>query len=76
MKLSQAISKGRAKKWLNASVRRSPSNSKEWFIMLKSTTQRLSMLVDDEDNVIVSEDLNEFVDLMKQIGIGEFTVFL
>jgi len=76
MKLSKAIEKGKEKNWLSAQIRRNPSAPQQWFVMLVDTQQRSFMLVSDEDDPILSEDLNEFVILMKKIGIREFTVFL
>jgi len=77
MKLSKAIEKGKDKHWLSAQIRRNPSTRQQWFIMLVNIKQQIFMLADDdEDKPILSEDLNEFIELMKKIGIREFTVFL
>lgn len=76
MKLSKAIEKGKEKYWLHAQIRRNPTDLSQWFVMLADIKQRPFMLVDDDDNTILSEDLNEFTELIKKIGIREFTVFL
>ncbi len=76
MRLSNAIKKGEKKYWGCAHVRRNPSAPNEWFIMLLGKKHIPLMLVDDNESPIVSEDLNEFNDVFKQLGIREFTVYL
>lgn len=76
MQLSNAIKKGEKKYWKCAHVRRNPSMPTQWFVMLLGQKRIPLMLVDDDEAPIVSEDLNAFNDLFKQLGIREFTVFL
>ncbi|HEY7773973.1 MAG TPA: hypothetical protein VIC26_12390 [Marinagarivorans sp.] len=76
MKLSEAIQKSENKHWLSASIRKNPSLTSEWFVMLIDGDQRPHMLVDDHENPIVNDDLNYFVELLKAIGLREFSVFL
>lgn len=76
MKLSKAIEKGKDKKWLNAQIRRNPSSRQQWFVMLVNIKQQISILADDDDNPILNEDLNKFIELMTMLSIREFTVFL
>lgn len=76
MKLSNAIKKGEKKYWLSATIRKNPSSLTQWFVMLVDKKQRPHMLVDDNENPIVNQDLNHFIDVLKNIGINEFTVFL
>lgn len=76
MKLSEAIEKNKTKNWLYAQIRRNPSDPNQWFVMLTDTQKRPFMLVDEADIPILSEDLNNFIDLMNKIGLREFTVFL
>lgn len=75
MKLSEAIEKGKAKNWPCASLRKNPSSPTQWFVMLNDKNQRPHMLVDDNENPILSHDLNYFTELLKQVGVREFTVF-
>ncbi|WP_188151341.1 hypothetical protein [Teredinibacter waterburyi] len=76
MKISVAIKKGKTKNWLYGHIRRNPSSPKQWFVMLTDKKLRPFMLVNDDDNPILSEDLNEFIEIMKKIGLREFSVFL
>lgn len=76
MKLSDAIIKGAQKHWVNAHIRKNPSDLKQWFIMLVDAQQQSFILADDTDAPMVSEDLNTLSDVMRQIGVREFTVFL
>ncbi len=76
MKLSEAIERGKAKSWLHANIRRNPSSPTQWFVMLTDKNQMPRMLVDDQENPIVSENLNYFVELMKSLNIREFSVFI
>ncbi|MBU2984118.1 hypothetical protein KO528_02035 [Saccharophagus degradans] len=76
MKLSEALTKGKEKYWVNANIRKNPSSTTQWFVMLADKYQRPHMLVDDQENPIVHHDLNYFSDLLKKIHVREFTVFL
>ncbi len=76
MKLSDAIEKACNKYWLSASLRKNPSLPTQWFVMLIDKNQRLHMLVDDDENPIINHDLNHFIDVLKSIGIREFTVYM
>lgn len=76
MKLSKAIDKGKNKHWLCANIRKNPSSPTEWFVTLVDKNQLSYMLVDDNENPVLSRDLNYFTDTLKSIGVREFTVFL
>jgi hypothetical protein len=76
MRFSEAVNKGKTKYWLSATIRKNPSSPAQWFVMLVDSSQRSHMLVDDDENPIVDEDLNYFVELLKKIGVREFAVFL
>lgn len=76
MRLSEAVEKGKTKYWQSANIRKNPSSLTQWFVMLVDSYQRPHMLVDDCENPILNEDLNYFIELLKKIGVREFTVFL
>ena len=76
MKLSDAMEHGKNKYWSHAHIRRNPSNPSQWFVMLACNKEKPHMLVDDHENPIVSKDLNHFVELIKTLGIREFTVVI
>jgi hypothetical protein len=76
MKVDEAIEKGKHKHWLCASIRKNPSSPKQWFVMLEDVNHLTHMLVDPEENPILSCDLNQLTETLKNIGIREFTVFL
>lgn len=76
MTLSEALERGKNKYWSHANIRRNPSNRNQWFVMLACNNQKPYMLVDDQENPIVSEDLNHFVELIRTLGIREFTVVI
>ena len=76
MKLSEAIYKGKNKNWLCANIRKNPASPSQWFVMLIDKNYMAHMLVDDDEAPILSRDLNQFTDVLKDIGIREFTVYL
>lgn len=76
MRLTKAIEAGKNKFWLQGHVRKNPSSTAQWFVMLTDKNQMQHMLVDDQENPIVSEDLNRIAEIMKSVGIKEFSVFI
>ena len=75
MKLSEAAEKGKNRYWVSAQVRRNPGAIDQWFVMLVNSESKQFMLASDDDDPIVSSDLNTFINLLGQLGIKEFTVF-
>lgn len=76
MRLSKAIEAGKNKFWLYGNVRKNPSSTAQWFVMLTDKNEMQHMLLDDQENPIVSEDLNRITKIMKSVGIREFSVFI
>ncbi|MCR6650112.1 MAG: hypothetical protein NVV73_00825 [Cellvibrionaceae bacterium] len=76
MKLSEALKKRKTRHWQCANIRKNPSSPTQWFVMLVDRNQLSHMLVDESDNPITHHDLNHFAEVLKDIGVREFTVFL
>lgn len=76
MKLSEALTLGKTGHWKEAQVRVSPGDANQWFIMLNDATYKSFFLVDEDDKPITSEDITPLAELIRSIGLKEFTVFL
>ena len=76
MKLSNAIAIGKEGKWIEAEVRKNPSDQCQWFVMLRGRDHKPFILADDEDTPITLNDLDSISDLIQSIGVKEFKVFL
>lgn len=76
MKLDNAIALGNTGAWEEAQVRVSPGNRTHWFVMLRDNHGKSFVLADNDDNAIASEDLNALSQLIKSLGLNDFTVFL
>lgn len=76
MKLSNAIAIGKEGKWIEAEVRKNPSDQSQWFVMLRNSDHKPFMLADDEDTPITLNELDSISDLIQSIGVKEFKVFL
>jgi len=81
MLLNDAIALGENGSWLEAQVRvspgtKTPSSKTQWFVMLRDTSNKSFVLADNDDQPIASEDMSALAELIRQIGLKEFTVFL
>jgi hypothetical protein len=76
MKLDNAVALGKSAAWQVAQVRTSPDNRRQWFVMLRDKSSKSYVLADNSDKPIVTEDLNSLVELIKSLGLNDFTVFL
>ncbi|WP_409526398.1 hypothetical protein [Nitrincola sp. MINF-07-Sa-05] len=76
MKLNEAIELGKTGRWQDAQVRVSPDNSNQWFVMLRDSHYKYFVLSDNDDRPIATEEMNRLADLIRSIGLKEFTVFL
>jgi hypothetical protein len=76
MKLNEAIELGKAAHWQGAQVRVRPGNPDHWFVMLQDAHHKSYVLADNDDKPIAAEEMNRIVELIRRIGLKEFTVFL
>ena len=76
MKLNDAIELGKTDRWQEAHVRVSPDNRNQWFVLLWDTQYKSFVLSDNEDRPIATEEINELAELVRSIGLKDFTVFL
>lgn len=76
MKLDNAVALGKAGAWEEAQVRVSPNNRTQWFVMLRDNHSKSFVLVDNDDTPIATDDMNTLVQLIKSLGLNDFTVFL
>ncbi len=76
MKLSKAIEKGHSKYWASAQVRKNPTAQQDWFVMLVGTDEKQHMLVDEDEKPMVTNDINQLVELIELVGIKSFSVFI
>ncbi|WP_101758262.1 hypothetical protein [Oceanicoccus sp. KOV_DT_Chl] len=76
MKLDDAIALGRDGQWQEAQVRVSPQSRSQWFLMLSDHQNKFYILADNEDEPIASDDLNTLTQMIKSLGLKNFTVFL
>ena len=74
MKLNEAIE--RKGSWQEAQIRISPGSRKQWFVMLHDCNYKSFILADNNDQSIATEDINALAELIRSIGLKEFTVFL
>ncbi len=76
MKLDNAVALGKTGAWEEAQVRASPKNRTQWFVMLRDNRSKSFVLADNDDNPIATDDMNTLVQLIKSLGLNDFTVFL
>ena len=76
MKLNEALKLGKMGRWQETQVRVSPGDRSQWFVMLQDTEKKSFILADNEDQPIVTRDINELVNVIRSIGLKEFTIFL
>lgn len=74
MKLNEAIELGKVGSWQDAQVRISPGSRDQWFVLLQDVYHKSFILADNDDQPIASEDMNALVQLIRSIGLKEFTV--
>lgn len=76
MKLNDAIAMGKESVWIEAQVRANPGSLAQWFVTLRNTSNKYFILADDDDDPITMDDMNALAELIKSIGLKEFSVFL
>jgi hypothetical protein len=76
MKLNEATALGEQGHWQEAQVRISPSNRAQWFVMLNDSQHKSFVLADNDDRPIATENMTALAELIRSIGLKEFTVFL
>lgn len=76
MKQDNAVALGKTGVWEEAQVRVSPGNRQQWFVMLRDHHGKSFVLADNDDDPIATADLNVLVQLIKSLGLNDFTVFL
>jgi hypothetical protein len=76
MKLNEAITLGQARAWQEAQVRMNPGNRSQWFVMLLNSHNKSFILADDHDSPITIDDMNALAELIKSIGLKDYTVFI
>lgn len=76
MKLNKALKQGKIGRWKDAQVRISPEGQNQWFVMLQDTDHKSFILANDDDQTITSENIDTLAQLIRSIGLKEFTVFL
>ena len=74
MKIQQAIQLFKLGKLGSVEIMHNPSDSRQWFVMVRQTDGRSFMLADGNDNPVVDDDLERLFDLMKAIGFREAIV--
>ncbi len=74
MRLSRAQQRSVSKNFIEAELMRSPSNNIEWFIMLHKRTGKSYMLLNDDDSIIVSDDIERLLSIIKNLGFRQMTV--
>lgn len=57
-----------------ATVRKSPNNLDEWYIMLIDNDNLSFIIADNDDAIITSTDLKNIFDILKQIGFSSAEV--
>ncbi|MFT5888643.1 MAG: hypothetical protein ACI9BO_001466 [Zhongshania sp.] len=53
-----------------------PGNRSQWFVMLLNSHNKSFILADDHDNPITIDDMNALAELIKSIGLKDYTVFI
>lgn len=76
MKLADAIELGGNRNWMSADIRKNPSAPSQWFVMLVDKNEIPHMLVDDSERPLIREQIDGFVDVLRTVGVREFTVHL
>ncbi|MDF1693511.1 MAG: hypothetical protein P1U47_14115 [Zhongshania sp.] len=81
MLLNEAIALGEKGCWQEAQVRispgtKTPESSTQWFVMLRDASNKSFVLADNNDQPIATEDMSALAQLIRSIGLKEFTVFL
>lgn len=76
MKLSEALTLGANGHWQDAQVRVNPGDPNQWFVMLIDAGYKSFFLVDEDDKPITSDNITALAELIRSIGLKEFTVFL
>ena len=76
MKLNEAIELGKVGHWQDAQIRISPGSLNHWFVMLRDTQYKFFVLADNEDLSITTDHINELAQLIRSVGLKEFTVYL
>lgn len=76
MKLDNAVALGETGVWDEAQVRLSPGSRAQWFAMLRDIYGKSFVLADNDDKPIATDDLNSLAELIKSLGLNDFTVFL
>lgn len=76
MKLNEAIELGKTRHWQNAQIRVKPGNLNKWFIMLCDNQYKSYILADNDDRAIAAEEINTLAEIIRAIGLKEFTVYL
>ncbi|MFV8818000.1 hypothetical protein [Haliea sp. E17] len=74
MKLDNAIDLGAQGAWKEAQVMVNPSLPTEWFVMLRDAHYKSFILADNDDSPISTDDLNALAQLIRAIGLKDFTV--
>jgi len=74
VKLSRAHEGDVKKNFIEAELMRSPSNHKEWFIMLHKRIGKSYMLLNDDDSVIVSSDIDQLLSIIKSLDLRQVIV--
>ncbi len=74
MKLDNAIELGTQGVWKEARVMVSPSHPAQWFVMLRDIHYKSFILADNDDSPISMDDLNALAQLIRAVGLKDFTV--
>ncbi|SFG20895.1 hypothetical protein [Neptunomonas qingdaonensis] len=74
MKIDLATQRYKEGIFSSATVRRSPNNLNEWFIMLIDNDNLSFIIADGDDSIITSTDLESIFDTLKKIGFSSAEV--
>lgn len=74
MKIQQATERFQTGRLDRAEIRRNPSDIRQWFVMLRQTDGKASVLVDEHERPVVNGDLEALFDTLKSIGFRETNI--
>jgi hypothetical protein len=75
LKIDQAIQQYQEGIFRSATIRKSPNNLDEWFIMLMDNNGLSFMIADNDDSIITCSDLNNIFETLKEIGFSSAEVY-
>lgn len=76
MKLSEAGSLADQGRLVSAELLRNPANHQQWFIMVVEAEGKSFIIADDEDDPIVSDELETLFRTLRQLGFRKASVSL